>query len=164
MGLNAGNHFSGLIEELVRRGKKLLFDPNYRPALWPDAATAARWTENIAAQSTWVFPTLEDEGRLWGCNGEDEAIEHYRDLGIEEVVLKCPGTVAVACRGDERRRLASSYSGPVVDTTGAGDAFNAGYIAARLQGANLEDSLIAAHEAAAQTVAVAGAIPPVEDD
>lgn len=160
MGLGAENNFNFLLNELARRGKRLLFDPNYRPRLWPDVKTAARWTERIAGQCTCVFPTLADEMQLWGCAGEDDAIRHYLDLGIEEVVLKCPGAVAVACRGEERCRVSSPYEGPVVDTTGAGDAFNAGYIAARLRGQPLDEALTAAHEAAAQVVGVKGALAP----
>ncbi len=160
MGLSAEEPFIALVEALRQQGKKLLFDPNYRPRLWPNAKTAARWTERIAGQCTCVFPTLADETQLWGCAGEEDAIRHYLDLGIEEVVLKCPGAVAVAGRGEERCRVSSPYEGPVVDTTGAGDAFNAGYIAARLRGQPLNEALIAAHEAAAQVVSVKGALAP----
>lgn len=160
MGLSAEANFWSLIEELHRQGKILLFDPNYRPRLWPDAATAAAWCERIARHCDWVFPTFDDEKQLWGLNNEEAVLAHYRDLGVEEIVLKCPNALAIARCGSEVHRLASSYDGPVMDTTGAGDAFNAGYIAARLQGREIRNALAAAHKAAARVIAVAGAIPP----
>lgn len=162
MGLPAEANFWSLIEELRRQGKTLLFDPNYRPRLWPDAATAAAWCERIARHCDWVFPTFDDEKQLWGLNNEEAVLAHYRDLGVEEIVLKCPNAFAVARRDDEVHRLVSAYDGPVVDTTGAGDAFNAGYIAARLQGRDMRDALAAGHDSAAEVISVPGAIPGAE--
>lgn len=159
MGLPAEANFWSLIEELRRQGKILVFDPNYRPRLWPDAATAAAWCERIARHCGWVFPTFDDEKQLWGLDTEKAVLAHYRDLGVEEIVLKCPNALAVVQRGGEIHRLTSSYDGPVVDTTGAGDAFNAGYIAARLQGKEIRNALAAAHDSAAEVIVVSGAIP-----
>ncbi len=164
IGLAAERNFWELIERLKQRGKQLLFDPNYRPQLWPDVATAAAWCERIASYCDWVFPTFADESLLWNLPDEDAVVEHYLDLGVDEVVLKCPGAVAMARRGSEHHRLESQYDGPVIDTTGAGDAFNAGYIAARIQGLGLAAALAAGHEAAARVISVAGAFPPAEGD
>jgi 2-dehydro-3-deoxygluconokinase len=47
-----------------------------------------------------------------------------------------------------------------VDSSGAGDAFSAGYLACRLRGAAREDAARCAHELAGWTVMRGGAIPP----
>ena len=49
---------------------------------------------------------------------------------------------------------------PVRDSTGAGDAFTAAFLAARLQGASAGDALAAGHRAGARAVATLGAHPP----
>lgn len=48
----------------------------------------------------------------------------------------------------------------VVDATGAGDAFAAGFLAARLRGADLDAAIVAAHALATRAVGVVGAQPP----
>ena len=50
----------------------------------------------------------------------------------------------------------------VVDTTAAGDSFNGGYLAARLQGADAQQSLLAGHNLAALVVQHRGAIVSAE--
>jgi 2-dehydro-3-deoxygluconokinase len=46
-----------------------------------------------------------------------------------------------------------------VDTSGAGDAFNGGYLAARMDGASVEDAVMAGHRLAGWCVMRSGAIP-----
>ena len=50
----------------------------------------------------------------------------------------------------------------LVDTTAAGDSFNAGFIAARLQGADLRDAVQAGASLAARVIAKLGALVDVD--
>jgi 2-dehydro-3-deoxygluconokinase len=49
---------------------------------------------------------------------------------------------------------------PPLDTSGAGDAFNAGYLQARLRGADPKEAALAGHSLAGWVIQRAGAIPP----
>ena len=50
----------------------------------------------------------------------------------------------------------------VVEPVGAGDAFASGFLAATLDGADLETRLAAGHEAAARVLRIAADLPPLE--
>lgn len=152
--------FWDFIDAVAQQGKTLVVDPNYRPALWPDRAVARELYRRLLGRCDLLLPTLDDEIALWGLASAEALLDFYRRLGVAEVAMKLPGARALACRDDELVYQASRYNGEVVDTTGAGDGFNGGYLAARLAGQSLAASLAAGHRLAATVVAVAGAIPP----
>ena len=83
-----------------------------------------------------------------------------RHYGV--VALKLgPDGVLVATDGSHPRRFPAIASA-VRDTTGAGDAFCAGFLAAWLSGAGLASAAVAASRAAAAAVAGLGGRPPVQ--
>lgn len=68
--------------------------------------------------------------------------------------LGAEGAMAIT---DREVTTAPGFEVPVVDTVGAGDAFNAGFIAARLEGRPLTDALAWGNAVAASTIAAQGA-------
>jgi sugar/nucleoside kinase (ribokinase family) len=76
-----------------------------------------------------------------------------------EVVVKLGADGALWTNGSEEVR-APAAAATGVDTTGAGDAFAAGLLAARLRGAAPADALVAGCELAALAVVTPGARPP----
>jgi len=93
------------------------------------------------------------------CDGSEVEARH-----LMETTLERGAQLAVAMRGAQGS-LASSggevFRGtalPVTvrDTTGAGDSFIAGFLAARLSGKSISDCLAQGHEAAAQTCQIFG--------
>lgn len=110
-------------------GSVVVFDPNYRPLLWPDAATALEWMRRGLRWAD-ILKTSEEEALLLADAGTlEDAMAYFISSGIPLVCITLgprgamvgySGTVAVceACPVDH-----------VVDTTGAGDAFLGALIA-----------------------------------
>ena len=127
-----------------------------------EAARAAGMTVSIDP-SSWallrpgVLPAADlllpnaDEARVLGIAPEDFA-------GPGEVVVTLGAEGALWTDGREIVR-AAAVAARVVDTTGAGDAFAAGLLAARLAGAGPAAALAAGCEVAARAVARPGARP-----
>jgi 2-dehydro-3-deoxygluconokinase len=139
------------------RGGQVAFDGNYRERLWPSVAEAAATRDAAMAGADFGLPTLEDEAALSGAEDASDLIARWGKGGCREVVVKL---------GAEGCRLPSGATQPppepveVVDSSGAGDAFNAGYLAARLGGAEPGEAALKGQRLAAWTLARRGAIPP----
>ena len=64
------------------------------------------------------------------------------EKGIKNVVITLGEKGAFFANNDEKFSLPiANLPNPVVDTTGAGDAFNAGFAAALTEGQNIKDAL-----------------------
>ncbi|MEM1112923.1 MAG: sugar kinase [Pseudomonadota bacterium] len=148
-----------LLSGLRKRGTRLIFDPNYRPRLWPDIATARDQCRRVLSHCDTVLPTLEDDRALWGLDTLSDSIDFYRELGCREIAVKGDDLVATVWTPEARlERRARPVQ--ALDTTGAGDSFNAAYLAARLAGLALEESVRAAQRLAATVVQHRGAVVP----
>ncbi len=141
-------------------GGKVAFDSNYRPALWEDAATARDVHARAMALADIGLPTREDEQALTGIDDAAAIDRAWRGRGVGEVVVKLG---AAGCFAEGALWPVPARVVPV-DTTGAGDAFNAGYLHARLKGRAIGDSVAAGHILAGHVIARRGGIPPVSGD
>lgn len=147
-----------LMASAVRdNGGRVAFDGNYRPRLWPDAQTAQIMRDAAIRTADIGLPTLDDERLLSGDESADAVAAHWQSLGCEEVIVKLG---AEGCRLPNGTVIAPEAVLSPIDTSGAGDAFDAGYLDARLRGASLEEAARAGHELAGWTIMRRGAIPP----
>ena len=103
------------------------------------------------------FCNANEAWRLTGEELPDRAAQALRTHGAQSVIIKLgeDGCYAV---GPDFAGVIPAPRVAVVDTTGAGDAFAAGFIAASLQGAHLEAACTAGNQAGAKTVGSLGAI------
>ncbi len=145
-----------LARQVRRNGGMVAFDGNYRPRLWASAVEARTARDLAIACATIGLPTLEDE-QLLGQTGDEAAVAaHWLALGCSEVVVKLGPRGCLLAGGTV---IAPPARLQPVDTSGAGDAFNAGYIGARLDGSDCVQASEAGHELAAWTIMRPGAIP-----
>jgi 2-dehydro-3-deoxygluconokinase len=143
------------------RGAKVAFDSNYRPRGWKSDDVRARTIYAEALRRVDIaLPTFEDEARLWGDANPGATIERLRTFGITEVAVKNGQNEVHLDDNGHRAQVAVPKVVKPVDTTAAGDAFNAAYLAARLSGAHAEDAARSAHLLAAQVIQHRGAIIP----
>jgi 2-dehydro-3-deoxygluconokinase len=152
----------GLLEAARERGASVAFDPNFRPAGWPDVASARGWFDEFWRMSTHALPSIDDERALRPGVDSGRLAERLHGLGVEEVVVKEGENGCWIEAGGGLRHVPVVGDRICVDSTAAGDSFNAGYLAARLGGEAPEAAALAAHRLAGAVVAHPGAIIPRE--
>ena len=140
-------------------GGRIAFDSNYRPRLWPDLATAQREVARFWGITDIALPSVDDEMALFGDADADAVIARLRGLGVSQGALKCGADGPVALDGSGIRLDAAPVTS-VVDTTAAGDSFDAGFLAAFLSGASVLDAMQAGHTLACRVIGHRGAIIP----
>jgi 2-dehydro-3-deoxygluconokinase len=146
-----------LARQVRASGGKVAFDSNYRPRLWERPETARIWRDRGAAIADFGLPSLEDERRLGdGAETAEMVRDHWLTWGCREVAVKLGADGIMLSDGSE---VAPETQLPALDTSGAGDAFNAGYLGARLRGMPPERAAVHGQRLAGWTVMRQGAIP-----
>jgi sugar/nucleoside kinase (ribokinase family) len=141
------------VPELFRRlksaGLTISLDTNDDPA--------DRWQSGIERVLPLVdvfLPNEREAQKITGTSNLEGAIARLTEL-VPLVVVKLGPHGAVACRGRERV-TASAVPVECIDSVGAGDSFDAGFLRAYIQGADLERCLQSGNLAGALSVTKAG--------
>lgn len=88
----------------------------------------------------------------------DKAADWFFEKGVENVLITLGGR-GVYIATDEKRAIIPAYHVEAIDTTGAGDAFNGGLVAALAEGKNLWEAAAFAKALAAIAVQRLGTTP-----
>jgi len=142
-------------------GSTIAFDPNYRPRLWNDADTAKNAIAAALRVTDIALPTFPDEQGLFGDQSPEATAERLARAGVKEIVVK-DGENPCLVVSAQGRETVPALAVTAVDTTGAGDSFNGGYLAARLQDIPPAEAAAKAHQVAAAVVQVRGALAPFD--
>jgi sugar/nucleoside kinase (ribokinase family) len=128
------------VEVARAAGAGVSFDPNLRPALWPDRTEMVRVVNDLACRADVVLPGLAEGEVLTGRTDPRGIAQFYLDRGVRTVVVKLGVPGAVAHEADECWEH-EGFPVEVVDTVGAGDGFAAGFLSARLDGLDVREAV-----------------------
>jgi len=153
--------FLAALELARRQGVKVAFDGNFRPRGWKGDVARARTVFAEALKRVDIaLPTFDDEATLWGDTNPEATVERLQAFGIGEIVVKNGSSTALVADKNGREHVPVPEVVEPIDTTAAGDSFNAAYLAARLSGENPLAAAAAAHGLAGQVIRHRGAIMP----
>ncbi|MCP3778600.1 ribokinase [Paenibacillus sp. MZ03-122A] len=124
----------------------------YQIPLLLNPAPAREVEESVIANATYITPN------------EHEAAIMFKDMSLQEALRKYPnklfvteGSNGVRFFDGEQEVVVPTYKVEAVDTTGAGDTFNAAFAVALAEGKSLADSVKFANRAASLSVTKFGA-------
>lgn len=157
------NDRAHMLTRLWESPQKVMFDPNIRPKLWECNSVARAALTSAGQIADWIFPTFDDEAALFGDRDPEETAQRYLHNGASEVIVKCGKEACLVATRDSIQCVAARDVTPI-DTTAAGDSFNAGYIAGRNAGLAPADAAERAHHIAAHVIQSYGALVELPSD
>ncbi len=141
-----------------KQGTLVAFDPNLRPRLWSSEATMCAAVTEAAALADLVLPSFEDEARHFRDTDPMATVTRYLGAGAKAVVVKNGAEEMLYSDSTALARHRPAPVHPVVDTTAAGDSFNAGFLAAWLGGQDPVAAMAAGAAIAGRVIATRGAL------
>jgi sugar/nucleoside kinase (ribokinase family) len=124
-----------LLQEAKHRGCTLTFD------LIAASAATAGLVLPLLPYIDYFMPSIEEAQDMSGCRGPEDCAAFYLDRGAQTCVFTLGGDGAYYAGADGTRLKVPAYKIDVIDTTGCGDAFDAGFITALHHKMNPEDGI-----------------------
>jgi 2-dehydro-3-deoxygluconokinase len=147
------------------RGIMTSFDVNYRALLWP-TEEAGRALEPMIQGLDVIFVAHRDAIALFGANEDAESAA--RELRVrfkcKTLVLTLGESGAITCAEVLTHVPQAHHVPQIVDRIGAGDAFDAGFIAARSWGKSVEEAVRYGNAMSALKITIPGDLALVTRD
>jgi 2-dehydro-3-deoxygluconokinase len=150
-----------LVEQFRKKDKIIIFDPNYRARLWDSKDNAKIQIERSYKLSDILLSSAEDEKALWNEPNIEQTLTRLANYNIDEIVLTNGPDLIYGIDHGRLVQVQPTKANKVVDTTSAGDAFNASYIAARIADKPMEEAIRQASKLASLVIGHSGAIIPI---
>ncbi|MCU0906920.1 MAG: sugar kinase [Rhodobacteraceae bacterium] len=124
-----------LLREAKARGCTVTFD------LIAASADTAAIVDPLLPYIDYFMPSIEEARDMSGQTTPADCAAHYLDRGATACVFTLGGDGAYYAHRDGTRLASLAYAVDVVDTTGCGDAFDAGFITALHHRMDIETAL-----------------------
>ena len=138
---NSRENLFSCLKSARRAGKKIAFDPNLRPKLWNDKKEMCDVIMAGANLSDIILPSFEDEATWFSDADPLSTLARYQNVGAETVVVKNAGDpVSFWSQHGTGTYLVESVE-KIIDSTAAGDSFNAEILVGLLREIPLADAI-----------------------
>jgi fructokinase len=146
--------------KLAQKYDKIIsLDPNYSPVVWPDYREAGDVIRQMLSYATITKPSRDDASRLFGRDKTpEEYVQLFHTMGPQIVVFTM-GADGILLSGDGELTHIPARHIKVVDATGAGDSFWAGFLVALLDGNPLKRCALFAREIVERKLTTVGPLP-----
>jgi 2-dehydro-3-deoxygluconokinase len=159
---DARNVFLSTMQAARASGKTIAFDSNLRPRLWDDPETMLAVTMAGANVADLVMPSFDDEATWFKDAGLQATAQRYLDAGAHTVVVK-NGAYAVHYHSAKGNGVVNVLPiENIIDTTAAGDSFNAAILAGVAEHTALPDSIATACALSGAVVQGRGALVDID--
>lgn len=145
-------------------GVLLSLDFNYAPRVWADKAHAEQVLKTYCSYGAYIKISDDDALRFFGESLPERVINVLLKFGAKCVcmTLGAKGSIIATAQSSERFFVPTKTI-KVIDATGAGDSYWAGFLYAHLDGKSLEDCGKAGVNLAALKLTTAGPLPAKVD-
>lgn len=143
-----------------RAGGIFAFDSNYRPRLWASKDEARAVTNRAWNLTDIALPSIDDEHALFDENSAATTLDRFKTYGCDIGALKRGALGPVPINSSTKVDQTYPIVERVVDSTAAGDSFNAGFLGCHLTGGTITESLKKGHALSTEVVMHSGAITP----
>lgn len=158
----ARGRFIDALKAARAKGKTVAFDPNLRPRLWESAEQMTGAIMAGAEVSDLVLPSYEDEETHFDDPDPAGTAERYLKAGATTVIVKNGADPVLYVDDGTRGEVSFASITNVVDTTSAGDSFNAGYLATQGLDMSMNDRIGVAAALAGQVIGGKGALVAID--
>jgi 2-dehydro-3-deoxygluconokinase len=135
------NNLATALARLRTDGGKVVFDPNIRPHLWASSGEMLETLTRFAALSDTVLASFDDEKTHFGDDSQQATLKRYIALGPSQVIVKDGAGPILGSNGGQTVTVQPEPVSNIIDTTAAGDSFNAGFLVQHLCKASLRESI-----------------------
>lgn len=154
--------FISVLQAARAKGKTIAFDPNLRPRLWDNTDTMLEVIMAGAAVSDIVLPSFEDEADWFMDASPQATAARYLGAGARTVVVKNGADDVYFASPEGCGTVAVAPVTNVVDSTAAGDSFNAAILAGHVDAHPLPESIANACRLSGAVVQGRGALVAVD--